>query len=415
MSKVHYTLSKRTNSDGKSEIMVRFTDGRHDCFRAKTRLYIDQKNWDAKQGMPKASSRTPNVATECRHITNRLQDLTRIIIDEWSNSTNHDAGWITRTICGIKWDDDRAEVSSNTLFSQMSIVDAFDMMVREKLKNGTMAATSIKCHNVIRKKLAAYGEINVSEFATSFQKFVDYLRNESSKSANYMRTLVNRCVTFWHWCQIKDNKLPNLIVPTIPNHTYGTPYYIGKETRNILAAAPMPSKMLDETRDVFILQCYIGCRISDLIRMTYANISNGTISYIPKKTQHTNGNTITVPIHPEAMRIIEKYRGVNGDHIIPKVWTQNIDERIKMVFAACPEADLSVTIRDKHSGEERITKLSEVASTHMARRTFVGCLYENGFRESDICSLSGHKEGSAAIQRYRKVTDAIKQSMIDSL
>ena len=59
--------------------------------------------------------------------------------------------------------------------------------------------------------------------------------------------------------------------------------------------------------------------------------------------------------------------------------------------------------------------LSEVASSHMARRTFIGCLYEVGFRESDICSMSGHKEGSLSIQRYRRVSDERKRMMIDAI
>ena len=77
--------------------------------------------------------------------------------------------------------------------------------------------------------------------------------------------------------------------------------------------------------------------------------------------------------------------------------------------------DRLVTIRDSHTGEQVQKWLSEVASTHMARRTFIGCLYEQGFRESDICSMSGHKEGSVSIQRYRAVSDERKQKMIDSI
>ena len=51
----------------------------------------------------------------------------------------------------------------------------------------------------------------------------------------------------------------------------------------------------------------------------------------------------------------------------------------------------------------------------MGRRNFCGNLYEAGFRDSDIASMSGHAEGSKAISRYRKVSDETKKKMIKSL
>ena len=77
--------------------------------------------------------------------------------------------------------------------------------------------------------------------------------------------------------------------------------------------------------------------------------------------------------------------------------------------------DCMITVRDCHTGQPKQVMLSEVASSHMARRTFIGCLYEVGFRESDICSMSGHKEGSLSIQRYRRVSDERKRMMIDAI
>lgn len=88
---------------------------------------------------------------------------------------------------------------------------------------------------------------------------------------------------------------------------------------------------------------------------------------------------------------------------------------IKEMFKALPEIDHVVTILDPVTRLEKQVKLSEVASSHMGRRNFCGNLYEAGFRDSDIASMSGHSEGSHAIARYRKVSDETKQRMIDSL
>jgi hypothetical protein len=88
---------------------------------------------------------------------------------------------------------------------------------------------------------------------------------------------------------------------------------------------------------------------------------------------------------------------------------------IKQMFKAVPDIDHVVTILDPVTRLEKQVKLSEVASSHMGRRNFCGNLYDAGFRDADIASMSGHAEGSKAISRYRKVSDEKKQEMIDAL
>lgn len=58
-------------------------------------------------------------------------------------------------------------------------------------------------------------------------------------------------------------------------------------------------------------------------------------------------------------------------------------------------------------------RLCDIASSHMARRTFIGNLYKKVKDPNIIASMSGHIEGSKAFARYRYIDDDIKQSVID--
>ena len=50
---------------------------------------------------------------------------------------------------------------------------------------------------------------------------------------------------------------------------YGTPIYITTDERKQLAEADMgDDKQLETQRDIFVFQCMIGCRVSDLYKMT---------------------------------------------------------------------------------------------------------------------------------------------------
>lgn len=69
---------------------------------------------------------------------------------------------------------------------------------------------------------------------------------------------------------------------------YGTPYYLTTEERDLLYKIDMgKDKGLTQAHDIFIFQCYIGCRISDLLSFTENNIvttDNGVFSTI--RTEH---------------------------------------------------------------------------------------------------------------------------------
>jgi integrase len=59
--------------------------------------------------------------------------------------------------------------------------------------------------------------------------------------------------------------------------------------------------------------------------------------------------------------------------------------------------------------------LYEVATSHMARKNFVGILDEDGVDQRVISSMSGHKVGSKAFERYRTVSDEKKAKAIAML
>ena len=59
--------------------------------------------------------------------------------------------------------------------------------------------------------------------------------------------------------------------------------------------------------------------------------------------------------------------------------------------------------------------LYEIASSHLARRTFVGNLYRQVKDPNLVGALSGHKEGSKAFSRYRTIDDEMKKELVNLL
>ena len=76
-------------------------------------------------------------------------------------------------------------------------------------------------------------------------------------------------------------------------------------------------------RDIFVFQCNVGCRIGDLLRLKKRDIINGAVEYIPTKTIKERAKTVVVPLNAIAMSIVEKYKDVPGDQLLPFISSQN--------------------------------------------------------------------------------------------
>ena len=59
--------------------------------------------------------------------------------------------------------------------------------------------------------------------------------------------------------------------------------------------------------------------------------------------------------------------------------------------------------------------ICDIASSHLARRCFVGNLYKKVKDPNLIGKLSGHKEGSRAFSRYRNIDEETSRELVTLL
>jgi integrase len=199
----------------------------------------------------------------------------------------------------------------------------------------------------------------------------------------------------------------------IGTEQYGTPYYLTLEERNMIADADLSGDgRLETQRDIFIFQCLVGCRVSDLITLRETSIIDGCLQYVPKKTKDKKPVTVSVPLNARASRLVEKYKGVDeAGRLFPFISPQKYNDAIKEVLTAC-KVKRMVTVLNPATGKEEQVPINEVASSHMARRTFIGCLYRQVQDPNLIGSMSGHVEGSKAFARYRAIDESTKRKVI---
>lgn len=246
-------------------------------------------------------------------------------------------------------------------------------------------------------------------------KAVSGSKQPQQRGNNTICALFNKLRAFFNWCneQGKTDNKPFAGYEGVTVERYGTPYYITIDERNKIADFDLSSKpTLEVQRDIFIFHCLIGCRVSDLLKMTDDNIINGVIEYIPHKTIDERPTVVRVPLNERALKLVEKYRGTDSKgRLFPFISAQKYNDAIKEVFKACGVTRI-VTVLNPTTGKEEKKPINEVASSHLARRTFIGNLYKKVKDPNLVGSLSGHAEGSKAFARYREIDDEIKTELV---
>lgn len=237
-----------------------------------------------------------------------------------------------------------------------------------------------------------------------------------AKGKNTVVSAMNQLKAFFNWLvKFKDLKNKPFEGIEAKRPTWGNVIYPTIEERDTIYSTPMPTLMLTLVRDAWVLQSVLGCRVSDLHRLTEGNITNGFLTYTPRKTKDETQSVATVPINDLAAEIIEKYRGQDRKgRLMPFPSVSATNENIKKVFALAG-VNRMVEVRDPLTGENVLKPISSVASSHMARRCFIGNLYKEIQDPNIIAKMSGHVEGSLSFSRYRKIEKDTLKNVVSKI
>lgn len=274
-----------------------------------------------------------------------------------------------------------------------------------------------------KKHLFLTFESITPDMLRAFEKFLltekklDVVTQEKKeiRGMNTLHTIFTITRTFWNHAR-KELRATGIEIPypfesyKVPAEVYGTPIYLTLEERNQLFDAKLESEKLTKVRDIFVFQCLTGARVGDLCRFTKNNISREVLSYIPRKTKEGKPVTVRVPLSTKAKELISRYDMPNGS-LMPFITDQRYNVYIKELFKAVGLTRI-VTRQHPRTRESENVRLCDIASSHMARRSFVG----NMFGKVDsaiIASMSGHVANSKSFARYHDISEELQLQAIN--
>lgn len=182
---------------------------------------------------------------------------------------------------------------------------------------------------------------------------------------------------------------------------YDAPFFLKADELRKVMNTSVPSE-LQQTKDIFVLNCALGCRISDLKRLTMDKVTFSDdgipyIHYIPSKTARaqTTNQEIQTPLIPLALEIVQRTQlAFNGHN--PKYEKQMYNKSLRRLLAYCG-IDRQVSLYDHELGDNVYRPLYEVASSKLARKTHVDMLTKV---QINYYAAGLHRQGSEAVFRY---------------
>lgn len=455
MATIKFRLSSKADkTSGQCEVLVRFFHGHIDQY-AKTNVFVSPEHWDKARGcniIPRVRVMTPenkSLVTTLTEQNNRLADITKVINDKFieagAGKVAMPGSWLADVLQDYNFKGWNIGADEETLFN------VFDSFIENKIVSATrkrnfqVANRAFQRYclfenitptfenitaNVIRGfadylkeehtfycyELNADGDKVVKYLNPRFKRAIELVpesRMPGERGQNFVSELLGRLRQFFHWAVDNGRMTSNPFKDVeVPGASYGTPFYITIAERNAIFHCDLSSRpQLAIQRDIFVFQCVIGCRVSDLQRLRKTSIVNGAVEYIPRKTKEGNPVTVRVPLNSVAKEIVERYKDFPGNKLLPFISDQKYNNAIKEVFKIAG-VDRMVTVRNSISGEDEQRPICDVASSHMARRCFIGNLYKQVKDQELVSKLSGHKEGSRAFARYRDIDEEMRVELV---
>lgn len=258
--------------------------------------------------------------------------------------------------------------------------------VRKKrtLKNYQSTIARLEAYETKIGKRLMFNDINMD----FYHAFMDYCRLELKQTVNTFGSHIKHIKTWMNTATeegINTNTLFRSRGFVTVEETADSTYLTMEEIES-LKELDLSGNCLEKVRDIFVVACYTGVRISDYHKIGFDNmINNNTmLKFCTEKT----GKEVVIPIHPFVYETLKKYKGV-----LPMLSHQKFNKYIKDVVA--------------------LAKINKLVTSHCARRSFATNAFKSGVPSLSIMQITGHRSEKNFL-KYIKVTKEENAKLISN-
>ncbi len=182
---------------------------------------------------------------------------------------------------------------------------------------------------------------------------------------------------------------------------YDDPFFLRYDEVQQIMTADVPDS-LKETKDAFLLQCALGCRIGDYLKLSMSNIAitdDGIpyVQYLPKKTMKTQNDRREkkTPLMLFALEIVKR-SGFKFRVLKYASGKSGYNAKIKKLLEHC-KIDRLVNQYDEATGTMHRVPLHTVGSSKLCRKTHIDI---SNKAQVNMYATGLHEVGSSEVEHY---------------
>lgn len=382
--------SLQENPKKESLIMLHFAS-KGKRFKKSIGFKSSLQNWDSTKQRIKTGK---GMMTNAYKINAFLNDIQTFAEEELSSMVKNDNSINVNSLSeliGHRINGTEKEEAEN---ENKRLVHYSENLLESKKKR--IGATTYRSYNQTLKLLKLYEKqykiiLNFDSIDLNFYRsFVDMLEDEGF-SLNTIGKHIKNLKTFLNDALV--NGVSNNII--FKNREFKSPkevttdIYLTTDEIKTLADKDFSERpLVERARDIFLIGCYTGQRVSDYNGLNNENIEEEDGHKIIKIKQKKTDNIVYVPVIKEIMEVMKRY----DNKFPPKLSEPILRKNIK---TACSSAGFKEQVKVSYTKggkliEDKVPKFSLV-KTHTARRSFCTNHYVAGKSVQKIMFFSGHK------------------------
>lgn len=218
-----------------------------------------------------------------------------------------------------------------------------------------------------------------------YEGFINYLFKTKKLANNTVGKHIKNLKVFLHYYEQRGHKISHEVKGFKVYREKNKEIFLTQDELVKLKNHDFSDNLrLEKVRDLFVLECSTGLRVSDLKRLTRKHITDDVIYMTAYKTN----TKIVLPVIQSAKEVLEKY-----DYILPIIADSNYNKYLKDV---CEEAEINTMVEQiiHKAGKKDIIQYQkwELVTTHIGVKTFITHCAQKGINPKEVKTMTGKSE-----------------------
>lgn len=373
--------SQRRNKSSEGMVFICYTHkGKTTYFFTKKN--IDKKLWDNKNKVAKRGY--PGYLTFNIYLSKYMQRVEDIVNTALMESIDPTTTYVKDVFKGRNVNQQQVKAMSFWDFVEKKYMPAVEKrLTANTIRSYKTSLKSLKKYERHERITLDWHNIDLDFYNGYYDFYINFLDlkiNGFGKIIKLLKTILNEATQEGY----NENKIYQSKNFKVQKENVDNIYLNEQELKELMELDLSKKRILEKTRDLFIIGCYTGLRFSDLGEVNYRNISGNQLRI---KTQKT-GQDVVIPILEEIRPIIAKY---NGN--LPKPKTNQVMNRDLKEIGKLAGINGSFNTFNSKGGKriKNTHKKWEMIATHTARRSFATNMYlRKKFDTRMIMMITGH-------------------------